>query len=300
LEEGVKGWVMGDRKGYIYPVKKGSVAFLDLLGFKGLWKKENPSTLIDKIIKIQGYSDSKLQEWNETVKVFNNMLKFKIFYFSDTFIITVEENSKNTSDGDKTSSSDETVGIDSVRFNMVLTGNLFNEALKHGLLLRGAISYGDFYHISDRNMILGPAVDEVADWYETSDWAGIHLTPSGLYRYSFENYDYYDELEGNEPLCDSVAVAYPIPLKGKDGKQNTILSIAVNWVNLKYLPLQWKADEMFDKTTEYEKSLYKHFSEQPIGPINPSVYRKYENTIRFIKYIVKRNLENIESPGDEK
>ncbi len=45
-----------------------------------------------------------------------------------------------------------------------------------GVLLRGAVSVGEY--VRSDNSILGPAVKEVADWYEKSEWMGVVATPS--------------------------------------------------------------------------------------------------------------------------
>jgi len=54
--------------------------------------------------------------------------------------------------------------------------NLMKVAFQSGILLRGAISYGDF--IDDgKNTILGPAINDVVSWYEMANWMGIICTP---------------------------------------------------------------------------------------------------------------------------
>lgn len=48
--------------------------------------------------------------------------------------------------------------------------------IRGGLLLRGAISYGEF--VADRTSVLGPAVADAASWYEQAQWVGVVATPS--------------------------------------------------------------------------------------------------------------------------
>jgi len=51
----------------------------------------------------------------------------------------------------------------------------FSEAVKSRLLFRGAIGYGTF--VQDQTLALGEAVQQVAPWYDASDWAGVFLSP---------------------------------------------------------------------------------------------------------------------------
>lgn len=48
--------------------------------------------------------------------------------------------------------------------------------LLQGLLWRGAMSVGEY--VEDSTTLLGPAVFDVADWYEKADWVGAIVTPS--------------------------------------------------------------------------------------------------------------------------
>jgi len=51
----------------------------------------------------------------------------------------------------------------------------FVECLDQSDLLRGAVSYGQYYE--GGGLFLGPAVEDVADYYDIADWAGLVLTP---------------------------------------------------------------------------------------------------------------------------
>jgi hypothetical protein len=53
---------------------------------------------------------------------------------------------------------------------------VYLKALDLGFLLRGAISFGDFYQ--DKEIVIGPAIDDAARWADLAEWAGVVLTPS--------------------------------------------------------------------------------------------------------------------------
>ena len=45
------------------------------------------------------------------------------------------------------------------------------------ILLRGAIGAGEYTYTKENDLILGPAVTDVANWYEQGNWIGIIATP---------------------------------------------------------------------------------------------------------------------------
>jgi len=52
---------------------------------------------------------------------------------------------------------------------------IINGILK-GVYLRGVISIGKFYQ--SQNLIIGPAVDEAAEWYTNIEWIGVSAAPT--------------------------------------------------------------------------------------------------------------------------
>jgi len=46
------------------------------------------------------------------------------------------------------------------------------------IFFRGALSFGKFIFLPKENIVMGPALNEAAEWYEATDWIGIILTPS--------------------------------------------------------------------------------------------------------------------------
>ncbi len=55
--------------------------------------------------------------------------------------------------------------------------SIIPEGLNLGLPFRGAVSYGEFYVDRESPAILGPAVNDAAEWYEKANWLGLILTP---------------------------------------------------------------------------------------------------------------------------
>ena len=102
-------------------------------------------------------------------------------------------------------------------------------AFTRRLLFRGAWAWGDFYLVSpDTNTVLGPAVRDVARWYDSADWIGIHATP----RTSILVQALIDR---GKATIDFVLLDYNVPMK--DGTEVTLK--AVNWPkNLNPVPFR--------------------------------------------------------------
>lgn len=140
---------------------KGAVTFLDVLGWKGIWERNQNA--INKLQSFVYEMQKKAQEVSE--KYMNDpSLRGKsnpteVLSISDTIAIFTSATPKIA------------IGIHAELCSWALSYSLEQE-----LPLRGAISYGE-YSIAD-NIMLGYAVDEAASWHETTDWIGVILTPS--------------------------------------------------------------------------------------------------------------------------
>ncbi len=141
-----------DKSGqYTIQERKGFIAFVDALGTKGIWTRKDPKTVI--------------QDWVDLVTHFEEEARgshVQAWAFSDTIIATLESDDLDSSKAP-------------IPVIVELLAKLFTDALESGFLLRGAISRGLFYR--ERPMIIGPAVDDAAEWYEAAEWMGIMLTP---------------------------------------------------------------------------------------------------------------------------
>jgi len=123
---------------------KGYLIFADILGWKGIWKKQNTDN--GKINSIEKLTSIK----KELEKVTSN-----INLISDTFII-YSENSEMSNN---------------------LSKKLIELCLENDLVIRGAISYGECFNKD--TVYIGPAVDEAASWHDEGEEIGIFYTPSG-------------------------------------------------------------------------------------------------------------------------
>lgn len=150
----------------------GAVTFLDVLGWKGIWKENNNSSNekpIDKLVSLLHKIDDKK---GDCIKPYQLLLvdeseqgkpvEIKVLSISDTIVFFTPGPAKAT-----------------LEVHASLCALVLVESLKLGLPLRGAISYGDYDY--NGNIMIGPAVDEAASWHESTDWIGVVLTPSAKF-----------------------------------------------------------------------------------------------------------------------
>jgi hypothetical protein len=139
--------------------KNGTVVFLDALGMKKIWQR-------------LGYSEV-TKRWHQVTGEFGWMeqrrsdLSLDIRYraLSDTIIITI-------------STENDLIMEDMLNLTFDLLCDPFMESIITKLLLRGTVSYGEFYW--SEKLIIGPAVDDAAEYHAKVDWIGVSVSPTIL------------------------------------------------------------------------------------------------------------------------
>ncbi len=161
---------------------------------------------------------------------------------------------------------------------------IFLTALFHGILLRGAVSVGQY--IVQKGTVLGPAVADAAFWYEKADWAGIIATPTcGLHVSTlFERLAF----EGNSGYMNEWFVKYLVPLKG----ERTTELWAIAWPHrLCSKHAQEVVKNIVEEARRGQKPEAREFSSAMVFWRAMSTFRvpagtesKYSNTIKFFQY----------------
>src|SRR5690606_14254177 len=96
----------------------------------------------------------------------------------------------------------------------LLLKRIILNGIENEVLIRGALSYGEYIEdISEHSVtVIGPAVADVAAWYEEAQWAGAIATPkAGLL--VTQNKFYYKEKDSLYAVYNSF-VPYAVPTKG--------------------------------------------------------------------------------------
>lgn len=143
--------------------------------------------------------------------------------------------------------------------------------IKNHILLRGSIAMGDYLY-SDEATLLGPAVNDAADWCEMADWCGIVLTPSCGLKYESM---YHDKNAPHRAIMEEYAFCeYDVPLK--NGTRQNMWSLS--WPKMYH-----GKDNNFTSTRGFFEDLAKFC-------IPKGTETKYQNTIQFFRYW-KENVE---------
>jgi hypothetical protein len=236
--------------------QEGYFGFLDALGIRGRWQVDPPTKIV-----------SDYEEWYTRVTAVDSAtgigsldhvneaaiprlrgaarpgLTTRLWAFSDTVALSLD-----------------THGAANPELSTRL-GNTFAEifvgALLNGFLLRGAVSFGEYYQGQGGRILVGPAVDEAAEWHEQVDWAGIVLTPSAGRTFI------PDAIPNFQSRSSGLFLDYPVPMKS--GGSSSLW--AFNWP-------QTNRDSILAMVD-------RHFMRPPV---TPAVARKRQNTLDFFQY----------------
>jgi len=234
----------------------GAIAILDALGIKGIWQRQNAKDVVDKWDSLMDI----YQRVHEKRTKENDGYVSKFYAFSDTVIITaVGKDIVNTL---------TTFGVD--------LGILFIQSALNGFFFRGCVSVGDLY-IGEKT-IIGPPVDEAAQYYTLPQWVGISLSPSA-----------YNILRKSNPKqilefgYGDVYLPYKIPTKL--GLENGFaINLPLAYLSTKdtfTMELNLKAPELLDELFESELD--------KVSDIEASL--KIRNTLDFIKHAEEINKQ---------
>ncbi|MDP8269679.1 MAG: hypothetical protein P9L97_13225 [Candidatus Tenebribacter davisii] len=235
----------------------GFVILLDALGMKNkMLFEENEA---EKIIEIWDtlIHDSvelskkyvKQVKWREIID--SGLCNIEIRGFSDTLIILIKVGQKPG-----------LMVLDMVPLGELL-GSIFVLALKKGILLRGAVSYGEYS--KSQYIVAGRAMNEVIAWYEQLDMIGIMATPN------FANII----KQKNKDILRKQWSSYPYTHM-KNGVGEILIS---NWIYTIQTQFSSEIEDM-------EKFIFSIFQQ---NMITPEIYSKYENTYNFFQWV--KNIE---------
>lgn len=124
------------------------IAYLDFLGAEQYMKKGNGKFLID----LKSIYEEAISSVDFTNTITRKDISIKIF--SDNILLTVkiDENDSNR--------------VAKIEKIINLAGNIYNDALKHGYLIRGGITEGEFYKDDNNIFVYGKALIEAINLEE--------------------------------------------------------------------------------------------------------------------------------------
>ena len=187
-------------------MKDGAIAFLDALGFKGIWRDKDPQQVLQKLRAIEGEAQRKLLPAAAETDL-------SLRFFSDTVIICAE-------------SSNVRLPPELAAYRCLLrvtaaAAQIASVAAAQPpppLAFRGAISCGKF-EVTEK-FLIGPAVDEAAEAEKLAQGALVWFCPTALEVLRVVS-QYAEDNPGVAPSPAQFrmmvpAMPYPLPLKGGD------------------------------------------------------------------------------------
>lgn len=139
-------------RGLTYETEVGFLIVMDLLGTKGIWKTPNFKEYFAKWRNINYFIDDSL---NSIPVVYNK------YSFSDTIIITVNVDQKNTNNN----------LINYIQRIGIILSDIIQEGIRNELFFRGAISFGQYYKSPES--VIGPTIDDAATCFDEPQLIGI-------------------------------------------------------------------------------------------------------------------------------
>lgn len=220
----------------------GAVILLDRLGTKGIWKDNPEKALLDWNLFRSGvlHVEKRMMNENEVCKKYGYISEIETL--SDTIIWQVRLTTNDP--------------YDVLKMANTAVSGVVNFAFYMGIFLRGCISIGDYYKDGSGSSIIGPAIDEAAQYYEMPSWIGISLAPSAHL------------IVREQPNMEAFRFhSYDIPLK--EGIERN--GIACDWINRF---TSERPNEIRQKLIEMMRSTY---------DVNIAI--KYRNTLDFVDNI---------------
>jgi hypothetical protein len=189
-------------------MRRGAIALLDALGFKGIWKHHEwtPEQVIDKLQRAL-QKQTKFQANVSEVLEQNVGIRLPRFHFLSDTVVVVAESAEGQSE-----EPDDLVGWLCTYVQRFLVDMLDVED-QPCLAYRGAVTYGEF--VIEPPFILGEAVDEAAEAERLAEGAFVWLCPSAL--------DYFFEVPDDEHLTDLMPFRFPVPMKGGQNFETIVI-----------------------------------------------------------------------------
>lgn len=237
------------------------VAYVDILGFEKIIEEEDsPSNIIPLLHKL--FKETSIISGYKRNTTYSRIPKVVPVLVSDTLLLYTKDDSID-------SFSQLTGIVADIIYMSIRNGLLFhkkgeiinNHFIRLSFLLRGAISWGDFYAEQESGIYFGPSYNDALHWEKQQEWIGVMLTPKCS--------NFIRNEKGHE---NSLVIEYEVPIKEKidleDGTYketySQLNSLCINWTR------EFQADQLINPTF-YENT-------------NEKYKEKYKNTYDFLCY----------------
>jgi len=157
----------------------GVLVLVDCLGFRGIWRRCEPQQLIDKLVSLETIAAKRIIPKYSATELSYGKVRFHLRLLSDTVALSVQY---EPIPGKTPSERQKNLLVSIACESAALLSKLFIDDDAVPLLLRGCISFGQ--HLCQSNFLVGPAVDEAAEYMNEPEGAFIWLLPSAASRHA--------------------------------------------------------------------------------------------------------------------
>ncbi|HPI84520.1 MAG TPA: hypothetical protein PKV16_07615 [Caldisericia bacterium] len=219
---------------------------------KGVWHHSNVEQYIFQIKEIAGYAKDLINHPKHAH--LSERFNYDVILFSDLILISLQS---------KKEKEQERVLPYIVSLSIIIS-DILAYSFVRGVFFRGAISQGAY--LIENNVLVGPAVDDAAGYYEKADWLGVISTPTASMA--------IDSLIMTNNDLQGFFLRHTIPMR--DGDKCNLY--AIDWIK----PLYVYAKEL--KILSEHNVPIKAYILQRLTkkPIPNTAQMKYKNTEDFI------------------
>lgn len=176
----------------------GAIVFLDALGFKGIWSRQNPISVLQQLKSLRRKGLSLRGRARHGALLNDPGLLHHVRCVSDTIMVAVTLTRSNIP---------QRYLYRAMLSASLIASNMIDDAV-HGsppLLFRGCLAAGLMK--VDGDFVIGPAVDEAAELFELSQGAFLWMAPSAMNINDTYCETFVDRIE------PALMIRYPVPLK---------------------------------------------------------------------------------------
>lgn len=162
-------------------MKDGALVLADCLGFKGIWNRVDPEKLIQRLKNIEtGAATRVVPKYSSSMMSFGS-IRFHFRQLSDTVVLSIQYEDSAYAEGREPDHRQKNLLVSIACESAAVLANMFIDS-DMPLPLRGCISFGP--HLCEGNFLVGPAIDQAAEYMNAPEGAFIWVLPSAADRHA--------------------------------------------------------------------------------------------------------------------
>lgn len=163
-------------------MKEGALILVDCLGFRGIWNRVDPEKLITRLHSIEAEAFSRVVPKYSSSMLSFGAIRFHLRLLSDTVVLSIQYEAAAYSKGAEPDERQKSFLVSIACESASILARLFIDS-DVPLPLRGCISFGR--HLCEGNFLIGPAVDQAAEYMNEPEGAFIWVLPGVAERHNY-------------------------------------------------------------------------------------------------------------------